>query len=136
TSTVEVGQQLVDAFDDRDTTSSNGIVGLALQLLPTLGPEPCLVRWYGDVWTKNDLSLPLDHFDLCSRLVQTKVAPDGSRDSDEAPALHGDEVALLAHRWCSVPGGAKHCCITALRELGLLSCPGIHVDGELAPASD
>jgi hypothetical protein len=78
-------------------SSSNGLVGFAFELLPTLGPEPCLVRWYCDVWTKNDLSLTLDHLDLRSRLIQAEVTPDRGWDGDHAPALDGDEGLFFAH---------------------------------------
>ena len=77
--------------------SRDGLVGFAFQLLPTLGPEPRLVRRHCDVWAKNDLSLTLDHLDLRSRLIQAEVAPDRCWDCDHAPALDGDESLFLAY---------------------------------------
>lgn len=45
---------------------------------------------------KDDLSIPLDHLDLCSGPVQAEVTPDRGRDGDETPALYVGQLEALS----------------------------------------
>ena len=68
--------EFVDALGDRDAPGDDGVVSLALQLLPALGQEPCRVDRHGNVRSKDNLALTLDHFNLRSGLVQTENRVD------------------------------------------------------------
>ena len=79
----------------------NGFVGLAFESLPTLAPEPRLIRGNGHVRSKDNFSIAFDDLDLRSWLVQTEVAPRCRWNGNQSSALDGHEDGIGAHE-CSI----------------------------------
>ncbi len=97
TSRVKVGEQIINAFGSSDAPGRDGVVRLVLHFLPTLGPEPRLVGWYSNMWTKNDLALSLDYFNLCPRLIQAKMTTNRGWNCNETTILDGDKGRRITH---------------------------------------
>ena len=89
-------------------TGRDGVVCLALHLLPTLGPEPRLDGWYCNMRTKNDLAVSFEHFNLCPRLVQAKMTSNGGGNSNETTTLDRNKGRRITHD-CSLTVKQSYC---------------------------
>jgi hypothetical protein len=116
-----MGDQLVNAVDNRDPTRGDVGVGFALHRLPAIGPEPGLVSRHRD--DRHQLEAPvivLDQLELRVRAIEMETAPEIGRKGDRAACLDGKDVRLHA---------LQHNGITALVNLPwrAIIAPGAHL---------
>lgn len=72
------------------------LIDLPFQLLPSLRPEPRLLGGNCNVWVKLDHTiLALYHGDLGSGCVEAVPLAYSAGQSEEAPGLNSDELAVL-----------------------------------------
>ena len=95
---IEVLEKLLRSLGHSDAPSGHVFVDLTLHLLPLLGPEPCLIRWYRDVWAELDHPVvPLDHLHLGPRLIQVVTLPDLGGEHEISTRLDADECSHALH---------------------------------------
>ena len=90
-------EQAIEAVDDRGSAGGNVGVGLALQCLPALSPEPSLIGRYSHNGLQLEHAiLSLDEPDLGSGFLEVQATAEIWGQGDGPPGLDTQDVALHA----------------------------------------
>jgi hypothetical protein len=90
-----VGDQLTHAVDDGAAPRNDVSVGLSFHRLPSIRPEPGLIRWHRDNWDELDAAITVvDQADLRLWPIEVEPTPEVGWKGHSSPRLDREQVRL------------------------------------------